>query len=55
LGEQKSSLYSREVGVKYWDKPKIIGERESYWETATTCFFSILTIYWGKGDRWRCS
>jgi len=33
LGEHEPSLYLRRVGVKYWDNPIVIGEREMYWRT----------------------
>ena len=45
----------RRVGVKYWDNPIIIGERERYWKTVEAYFFPTLTVYWRKGDCWRYS
>ena len=34
LGEPNFSLYLRGVGMKYWDIPILIGERERFWGTA---------------------
>jgi hypothetical protein len=39
----------RGVGVKYWDKPLIIGKRERFWGTAGVYLLPNIVSLLGKG------
>jgi len=52
LGEHELSLYLRGVGVKYCDKPIVIG---CIGELLEYTLFPIVGVYWEMGDCWRCS
>jgi len=55
LEDKELSLYLRRVGVKYWDKTIIIGERKMYWRTTEIYFPPNSDGLLGKGDCRRCS